>query len=211
MSKNQKLTFWWTLISWGIYKQCQRLEKVLVIILRRNEFRSWWDVLFFSRTYEIDFDRASFALIFLFSLNLLQLDFPLSPEPIAYWFIDSAGGTLGTAPESVQGSFQDSGVAITSPAEFSPNPVYAETVVDAMATQRPLQPRQKRQDWCRWPVCEGYLKSGVCPNEKGPGCEGATCNLAHIRSDEASSVTADGYIRVCFDSMGLLQVGLWVF
>ncbi|VDD74591.1 unnamed protein product [Mesocestoides corti] len=72
-------------------------------------------------------------------------------------------------------------------------------------TPQPSVPRPKRQDWCRWPICKDFLKYGICPNETGPGKDGAKCQFAHIRADEAVSATSDGYVRVCFDSMGLLQ------
>ncbi len=111
-------------------------------------------------------------------------------------------GILETSQSKSQGS-NDSGVA------NSPEPS-ANDPFNTSSTQRALQ-RPKRSDWCRWPVCQGYLQTGVCPNENGQGNEGATCDLAHIRSDESSSVTPDGYVRVCFDSMGLLQVRLFFY
>ncbi|VDN12208.1 unnamed protein product [Dibothriocephalus latus] len=42
------------------------------------------------------------------------------------------------------------------------------------------------------------------PEEKN-GCV-VGCQLAHIKPEDGVSVTAQGYTRVCFDSMGLLQV-----
>ncbi|VDL97788.1 unnamed protein product [Schistocephalus solidus] len=65
---------------------------------------------------------------------------------------------------------------------------------------------KKRQDWCRWPVCPEYIRTGVCsamPEEKN-GCV-VGCQLAHLKPEDAVSVTSQGFARVCFDSMGLLQ------
>nr|VZI31832.1 unnamed protein product [Spirometra erinaceieuropaei] len=65
---------------------------------------------------------------------------------------------------------------------------------------------KRRQDWCRWPVCPEYRRTGVCPAlpEEKNGCV-VGCQLAHIRPEEPVSVTSEGYARICFDSMGLLQ------
>ena len=72
---------------------------------------------------------------------------------------------------------------------------------------QPGATRAKRQDWCRWPVCKDYYKGGQCPYEHGGDKDEVVCQLAHIREEDGVSMTADGYIRVCFDSMGLIQVG----
>lgn len=63
----------------------------------------------------------------------------------------------------------------------------------------------KRQDWCRWPICKDYYRTGVCPAESGKDSE-TKCQFAHVREEDGISEIADGYVRVCFDSMGLIQV-----
>ncbi|KAM7538930.1 hypothetical protein Aperf_G00000049823 [Anoplocephala perfoliata] len=63
----------------------------------------------------------------------------------------------------------------------------------------------KRQDWCRWPICKDYYKSGTCPCEADAEKGEKLCPLAHVREEDGMSETADGFVRICFDSMGLIQ------
>ncbi|KAL3319478.1 Sphingosine-1-phosphate lyase 1 [Cichlidogyrus casuarinus] len=70
--------------------------------------------------------------------------------------------------------------------------------------------RKRRQDWCRWPVCQQYRYYGQCAkyNETLGPHELQACQLAHVNAIESNvPITSDGFVRVCFDSMGLVQVG----
>lgn len=67
---------------------------------------------------------------------------------------------------------------------------------------------RRRQDWCRWPLCQTYRMTARCPfysrdSEHKHGT--VLCEAAHIGPTEVINLTADGDVRVCFDSMGLVR------
>ncbi|GAA50117.1 propionyl-CoA carboxylase alpha chain mitochondrial [Clonorchis sinensis] len=72
----------------------------------------------------------------------------------------------------------------------------------------PSSRRKRRQDWCRWPVCEEFRLTGKCSvsvmgslkNDEG------VCMYAHVGPTANIPVTTEGEVRVCFDSMGLTEV-----
>ncbi|VDO03149.1 unnamed protein product [Rodentolepis nana] len=68
-----------------------------------------------------------------------------------------------------------------------------------------VQSRVKRQDWCRWPICKDFYRTGNCPFQSGNEKDENLCQLAHVREEDGISEIADGYVRICFDSMGLIQ------
>ncbi|KAM3180324.1 hypothetical protein ACTXT7_016504 [Hymenolepis weldensis] len=68
-----------------------------------------------------------------------------------------------------------------------------------------VQAKVKRQDWCRWPICKDFYKTGNCPYQSSSEKEENLCQLAHVREEDGISEIADGYVRICFDSMGLIQ------
>lgn len=71
---------------------------------------------------------------------------------------------------------------------------------------QPVLTKVKRQDWCRWPICKDFYKNGVCPYEENAEKGESLCSMAHVREEDGVSETADGFVRICFDSMGLIQV-----
>ncbi|KAF7260720.1 hypothetical protein EG68_01973 [Paragonimus skrjabini miyazakii] len=76
----------------------------------------------------------------------------------------------------------------------------------------PLMTRRKRrQDWCRWPVCEEFRRTGYCHGNTGTSLTSETiiessCMSAHIRPSDKIPITPEGEVRICFDSMGLLEL-----
>lgn len=102
-------------------------------------------------------------------------------------------------------ALHDSGIASMTPQETTPSRTSSSQTLPV----RDLQPtvvRAKRQDWCRWPICKEYYRGNACSNEENGKRDGKLCQLAHVREEEGVSVTGDNYVRVCFDSMGLVQV-----
>ncbi|VDM32191.1 unnamed protein product [Hydatigera taeniaeformis] len=99
---------------------------------------------------------------------------------------------------------RDSGIASMTAQEPMLSKAPSNHTVIAKDSQLPVT-RTKRQDWCRWPVCKEYYKTGVCPNEGGGRKDGTACQLAHVREEDEVSVIGDSYVRVCFESMGLVQ------
>ncbi|EUB57877.1 hypothetical protein ECG_08460 [Echinococcus granulosus] len=100
--------------------------------------------------------------------------------------------------------FHDSGIASMTPQETTPSRTSSNQAVLVKDSQ-PAAARAKRQDWCRWPICKEYYKTGACSNERNGKKDGTPCQLAHVREEDGVSVNADNYVRVCFDSMGLIQ------
>ncbi|VDQ01521.1 unnamed protein product [Trichobilharzia regenti] len=68
--------------------------------------------------------------------------------------------------------------------------------------------RKRRPDWCKWPMCAQYRTSGYCPryNPEATSQSSQTCHAAHIGPNDHVPVSSDGQVRVCFDSMGLVNV-----
>ena len=60
---------------------------------------------------------------------------------------------------------------------------------------------EKKNDWCRWPICENFRQSGSCPH-------GTMCLLAHVPQKASGSTPSNGYVRVCFNSLGLVAVSI---
>ncbi|KAL5105184.1 Muscleblind-like protein 1 [Taenia crassiceps] len=98
----------------------------------------------------------------------------------------------------------DSGIASLTPLETTPSRTSSNQTVPVKDLQ-PTVVRAKRQDWCRWPICKEYYKTGICSNAENGKKDGALCQLAHIREEDGVSVNGDSFVRVCFDSMGLVQ------
>ncbi|CAL8099545.1 unnamed protein product [Calicophoron daubneyi] len=65
--------------------------------------------------------------------------------------------------------------------------------------------RKRRQDWCRWPVCEQFLTTGDCPSMKTESGD-SVCLAAHISASDHIPITPEKEVRVCFDSMGLMEL-----
>ncbi|KAF6771775.1 hypothetical protein AHF37_09569 [Paragonimus kellicotti] len=71
--------------------------------------------------------------------------------------------------------------------------------------------RKRRQDWCRWPVCEEFHRTGYCHGITRTSLTSeahieSTCMSAHIRPSDKIPITSEGEVRICFDSMGLLEL-----
>ncbi|CAH8294456.1 unnamed protein product [Schistosoma turkestanicum] len=70
--------------------------------------------------------------------------------------------------------------------------------------------RNRRQDWCKWPICLQYRTTGYCigyNNANGILPESSQlCQAAHIGPNDQVPLSSDGQVRVCFDSMGLVNV-----
>ncbi|KAA0200229.1 hypothetical protein FBUS_09482, partial [Fasciolopsis buskii] len=64
--------------------------------------------------------------------------------------------------------------------------------------------RKRRQDWCRWPVCGHFRATGHCAAEEDPIYP--SCLRAHIGPNESAPITPEGEVRVCFDSLGLMDL-----
>ncbi|KAL5964311.1 Muscleblind-like protein 1 [Taenia solium] len=101
-------------------------------------------------------------------------------------------------------AIHDSGIASMTPQGTTPSSTSSNHTVPFKDLQ-PAAVRAKRQDWCRWPICKEYYKTGVCSNDENGKQDGMLCQLAHIREEDGVSVNGDNYVRVCFDSMGLVQ------
>ncbi|CAH8429865.1 unnamed protein product [Schistosoma rodhaini] len=69
--------------------------------------------------------------------------------------------------------------------------------------------RNRRQDWCKWPICIQYRTTGYClgynPNGTLP-ISSQMCQAAHIGPNDQVPLSSDGQVRVCFDSMGLVNL-----
>ncbi|THD27403.1 hypothetical protein D915_001721 [Fasciola hepatica] len=66
--------------------------------------------------------------------------------------------------------------------------------------------RRRRQDWCRWPVCEQYRATGKCASTSVEDSSHPGCMRAHIGPSDSVPVTPEGDVRVCFDSLGLMNL-----
>ncbi|CAH8429265.1 unnamed protein product [Schistosoma turkestanicum] len=70
--------------------------------------------------------------------------------------------------------------------------------------------RNRRQDWCKWPICLQYRTTGYCigyNNANGILPESSQlCQAAHIGPNDQVPLSSDGQVRVCFDSMGLVNL-----
>ncbi|CAH8439669.1 unnamed protein product [Heterobilharzia americana] len=71
-----------------------------------------------------------------------------------------------------------------------------------------IHPRKRRQDWCKWPICIQYRTTGYCPayNPNATSLSSQMCNAAHIGPNDQVPMSPDGQVRVCFDSMGLVNL-----
>ncbi|KAF8570216.1 hypothetical protein P879_03859 [Paragonimus westermani] len=81
---------------------------------------------------------------------------------------------------------------------------------DGKTTSPLMIKRKRRQDWCRWPVCEEFRRTGYCHGITGTSLASEThmessCLSAHIRPSDKIPITPEGEVRICFDSMGLLE------
>ncbi|KAF5398137.1 hypothetical protein PHET_05520 [Paragonimus heterotremus] len=88
-------------------------------------------------------------------------------------------------------------------------------MVGSQSDVKPASPvmirRKRRQDWCRWPVCEEFRRTGYCHGITGISLTSEThiessCMSAHIRPSDKIPITPEGEVRICFDSMGLLEL-----
>ncbi|KAK4473314.1 hypothetical protein MN116_004478 [Schistosoma mekongi] len=68
--------------------------------------------------------------------------------------------------------------------------------------------RSRRQDWCKWPICIQYRTTGYCPayNSNATLPSFQMCQAAHIGPNDQVPLSSDGQVRVCFDSMGLVNL-----
>ncbi|TNN19621.1 muscleblind 1 [Schistosoma japonicum] len=68
--------------------------------------------------------------------------------------------------------------------------------------------RSRRQDWCKWPICIQYRTTGYCPgyNSNAVLPSFQMCQAAHIGPNDQVPLSSDGQVRVCFDSMGLVNL-----
>ncbi|VDP75507.1 unnamed protein product [Echinostoma caproni] len=73
-------------------------------------------------------------------------------------------------------------------------------------TSAPGMRRKRRQDWCRWPICGQFRATGYCASAVPGGPDYPGCMRAHVGPNDSVPVTPEGDVRVCFDSMGLMDL-----
>ncbi|KAH8855883.1 muscleblind protein 1 [Schistosoma japonicum] len=160
-------------------------------------------------------NAVSVLVVFLY-LDITELQFPAEDNINNKPESNNSTSDIHSLSKLISNSSSDKLVSVTPSLQSTSSKSSSTTTVNSQvkchsalndSTTNNVS-RSRRQDWCKWPICIQYRTTGYCPgyNSNAVLPSFQMCQAAHIGPNDQVPLSSDGQVRVCFDSMGLVNL-----